>query len=606
MNGSQGRRKAPNGTSAPRVAKVNSSQKPASRAFQRPSLSVGDRVLNNSYVITKVLAEGTGMSNVYQASDVKNGKQWALKQIYDYRIFESTSTPRQQRKNKLEYDALNREAKVMEKLSHPNIPRIVDIIDDVKIHSRFIVMDLVEGKSAMSALESLVTVEPGLAVRWISQLARILMYLHNLKTPMVYRDIKPHNLVITHHSGVNLIDFGTAEFITKKNQRPQNAVGSPGYAPPEQKDKTRPLDVRSDIYSLGVTMAQFLTGVSPIATKENGELYFSDRAPFSIRSVDPNLPRGLEEFVKRCTDPDIERRFDSIEEVVDALTDHNKLDKRYLRKQKSKLHTIYGLGFATLLFVGASGVSYGLHVNQENQLYNTASSVANQTGRTGDYVTAISMAPTRLAPYEGLINSIKRDGTFSTEEEKKLLGLVNPNIRDIKKQDDYGELSYEIGRLYWFYYQAEDTDNDSGKSLSTKWFEDALDNGVEETKLAEVYYSIGMFDRTISSMAQESNDAGEYKKYWDNLIVAQGSENGEVTNLQIYNTIANCIDNYSYRLKTDGVPKEEVEAELLKIQTYLDTHTPSAGTPEELYSQLEDRVDGLQSKIDLAYGDGVE
>lgn len=575
------------------------------RGFIRPSLKVGDTVLNGAYTITKVLAEGTGMSNVYQASDSNSSKQWALKQIYDYRIFEEVSTPRQQRKNELEFNALDREARVMGKLTHNNIPRIVAIEDDIAIHSRFIVMDLVEGPSAMKVLEKQIAkgeaFETSHAVRWIGQLARILLYLHNIKTPLVYRDIKPNNLVITPHSGVNLVDFGTAEFITEPGQKPLNAVGSQGYAPPEQKTKDFPLDPRSDIYSLGVTLAQFLTGVSPEARKDNGEKYFPEGEPFSIREIDLTLPYGLEEFVKRCTQPNIEDRFGSIEGVIEALTDYNKLDKRYIKKQKRKLHTVVGLGALSAILALGAGVSYGFHINDEGQKYNAAVSVANQSGRVDDYVTAIDLKPSEIQPYEGMITAIKKDGTFDSAEEEQLLGLINPVLPDIKEKDGYGDLAYEIGRLYWFYYQVDKTSENQGQALSTKWFEDSINLGIADIELATIYYNIGMFDKTISASEQESTDEGEYKKHWENLIAAQEAESGEIVDLQIFNTIANFIDNYSYRLKTDGVPIEEVEAEVKKIKNYVIASEPSAGTSEDLYEQLEASIDGLEAKVEIAY-----
>lgn len=571
------------------------------KKYVRPVLNVGDVILNGSYQIVKILAQGTGMSNVYVVSDTRSGKFWALKQIYDYRIFQDSVSAKQHKKNELEYLALAREATVMNSLSHPGIPRIINIMDDSNIHSRFIIMDYVEGISTSAVLQDKKTIPQDMAVSWGVQIATILMYLHSLKTPMAYRDIKPSNLILTKNNSINLIDFGTAEFIEERGQLPLNTVGTKGYAPLEQKTKGHPLDTRSDIYALGVTLGQWLTGVSPTAVDDNGETYFKDSEPFSIRSIDPALSRGLEEVIKRCTQPDLSLRYQHMEEVYDALKNYNKLDAGYRKRQKKKINTVIALGVATVVCAVGSVGSYAINASEQGQKYNNALSVANQTGRVDDYVTAIDMEPLKLKPYEGLINAIKQDGDFSTEEEEKLLGLLNPNISDIKDEGDYGNLAYEVGRLYWFYYKSDEGETQEGKVLSTKWFEDAIDEDAGEGDLATVYYNIGMFDKTISSSIQESDDAGEYKKYWSNLIKAQNSENGEVIDLQIYNTIASCIDNYSYRLKTDGVSQKEVESEIQKIDTYLRNNKPSVGAPTELYDQLKKSSTELQDKVDLAY-----
>lgn len=582
---------------------------------------VGSIIRGKYEVVEKISAHG-GMSNVYKVRDKDLRKEWVLKQILLPSRFEGKVSASTMARVDLEYRALSHEASIMASLSHAGIPRITEIHEDEATQSKYIIMDYVEGRSAASILSSAGFIEEAVAVAWVRELCAILAYLHSSrggrKEPIVYRDVKPENMMITDKKQVYLIDFGTAEEVPHSEVYPLESLGTRGYAAPEQSSKSNPLTLQSDIFGVGATLYTLLVGQTPNAGRkvldDNGNEVLDDKGhvkidryqpkygPYSIRKINSSLSTGLEEVVRKCTEPSLENRYQSIEEVIEALTHYKTLDKEHRKTMSRKVFISNILMAAGVLCTLGAGVPYVLDRNERGALYENALKVANQSGKLEDYKTAISMRPTVLDPYYDLIEVIKQDGIFSPEEEKVLLGLINPNITTISSQDGYPELAYSIGELYWFYYP--ESNGSKGSVLATTWLKDAIDGGYTKNGLAQVYYNLGDFDKTISSAAQESNDKGLYKKYWESLKVAKNSGNGEIVDLQILLALANFISTYTNRLKGDGIPLSEVNGEVRFIQNYLRTNRPSPGTAEDLFNRLQSVSEDLQVKVDTAYGSG--
>ena len=149
----------------------------------RETLNVGDKVLNNRYEVLKVI-HAKGMSAVYLVQDGNLNKQWCLKEI------RKSSAGR----NNVEYDALIQEANIMKGLNHPSIPRITTIEEEGD--SVFIIMDYVDGMSIKSWLNKKGKISQDVAVVWVKQITQVLVYLHNRKQPIFYRDMKPDNVMI--------------------------------------------------------------------------------------------------------------------------------------------------------------------------------------------------------------------------------------------------------------------------------------------------------------------------------------------------------------------------------------------------------------------------
>lgn len=208
-------------------------------------------ILDGRYKIVKLIKAG-GMGAVYKVEDLKMGnREMALKQMLD------SFTDSAARRDAI--DMFLSEVQVLSTLRHPNIPQVTDHF--IQEHSFFFIMEFIEGRDLSQILKA--EGNPGLDEHRVAEIAsevcEALKYIHGLEAPFAHRDIKPSNLILRNSdSRVMLIDFGIARVTN-----PQEGfwIGTPGYAPPEQQfGKPEP---RSDLYALGATMHELLTGIRP-------------------------------------------------------------------------------------------------------------------------------------------------------------------------------------------------------------------------------------------------------------------------------------------------------------------------------------------------------
>lgn len=535
----------------------------------------GDIVLGGRYEILKVI-HTSGMSNVYMVADKSLGKNWCLKEIIKSEAG----------KNKVEYRSLIQEANIMKSLSHSGIPRIVTMEEDGD--SVFIIMDYVDGLSIKNWIQRKGRIKEDVAVNWMKQICSVMIYLHNRKKPIFYRDMKPDNVMIQSDGNIKVVDFGISVVITEDNKLIKEALGTRGYAAPEQKKRGLPYDLRSDIYAMGKTLYYMLTGVNPGLVEDNLK---------GIREIDSSLSMGLDTIIKKCIEEDVEKRYQSVEELLYDLQNYDKLDIIYRKKARRKINIVMGMFISSIFILFMSFIPLLLNRAEKEDKYQNLLLIASQSGRVEDYENAIEYRPEELSPYLDYINLLKVDGVFSKEEEEKLLSFLNPILITIKENKLYGELSYEIGKLYWFYY---DSTLDDNMVLSVRWFSDAVDKGYKKEE-ANVYYQMGMFKKDIAMAIAESSDAGLYGDYWRNLLKAKEISSGEVVGLQLNTIIAETISSYSYRLRTDKVSKEEVLAEVKSLEDFLSESQPSVGKAEELYENLKNIVSTLREKVNVAY-----
>ena len=162
---------------------------------------VGETVLNGRYTILDIVHKG-GMSTVYKVRDSQLGTNWCLKEI------DRGNAGR----NKIEYRSLLREAKIMRGLSHPSIPRIVTIEEDGD--SIFIVMDFISGKSLKEILDSRRVLTQSQSISIMSQVAKVMVYLHGLSNPIIYRDMNPSNIMLQKDGSIRVLDFVISEEIS--------------------------------------------------------------------------------------------------------------------------------------------------------------------------------------------------------------------------------------------------------------------------------------------------------------------------------------------------------------------------------------------------------
>ena len=286
-------------------------------------------VIDGKYEILKQIGKG-GMSVVYLAMDRRLNKQWAVKEI---------RKNARGKLNEVVVNSLLAEANLMKRLDHPALPRIVDIIDNGQ--TIYVIMDYIEGESLESVVKEYGAQPWEVVVEWAKQLCDALNYLHSQKPPIIYRDMKPANVMLKPEGNLKVIDFGIAREYKEKNLADTTILGTKGYAPPEQHG-ARQTDARSDIYALGMTLHHLLTAEDP---REPDYMY----AP--IRQWNPELPGGLERMIDKCTALDPEDRYQNCNELMYALEHHEEEGEAYKKRQKRKLAAFIAAASAALVLM---------------------------------------------------------------------------------------------------------------------------------------------------------------------------------------------------------------------------------------------------------------
>jgi serine/threonine-protein kinase len=269
-------------------------------------------VLNNRYEIVRKIGGG-GMGAVYLASDNNlGGVLRAVKEMVQAHIEEE-----QQAKA---IEDFRRESMILSQLDHPSIPTIYDYFFDDEEGRFYLVMKYISGGDLAARLRAAPEgkIDEKSVTEWGIQIADVLDYLHNQPTTIVYRDLKPSNIMIDGNTGrVMLIDFGIARSINQKEEKGVTAVGTMGYAPPELFSGN--VEPRSDIYSLGSTMFHLLTGADP---QSNPLLIFDFQKNPRPRQINPQLSDQIERFLMRSVEYNASSRFGSAAEVRSVLTEH--------------------------------------------------------------------------------------------------------------------------------------------------------------------------------------------------------------------------------------------------------------------------------------------
>lgn len=272
------------------------------------------QIINNTYRILDTVGKG-GMSTVYKAEHLRLGTVWAVKQV--------------SKNQKAKFDFLA-EANILKKLKHPMLPKIVDIFEDENF--LYVVEDFVEGENLENILKRQKRFDEKTGIVWFKQIAECLGYLHSQKpNPIIYRDMKPSNIMIQPDGSLKLIDFGIAREYKEESVADTTFIGTKGYAAPEQAGKSQS-DARTDIYSLGVTMYHILSGKSPY------------EPPYSfvpIRQLNSELSVGIEMIIDRCVQQEPENRYNNTRELIEDLNHIYRYDEEYQKiKHKEKMRKV--------------------------------------------------------------------------------------------------------------------------------------------------------------------------------------------------------------------------------------------------------------------------
>lgn len=544
-------------------------------------LEIGS-VLDGKYKILNKIGQG-GMSVVYLAMNERANKQWAVKEVRKTGVsnFEIVK------------QGLIAETDILKNLNHPSLPSIIDVIDGDG--SFIIVMDYIEGRSLQDALKHYGAQREEDVIEWAKQLCDVLGYLHSKN--IIYRDMKPANVMLKPDGNVMLIDFGTARVFKSNSVADTTCLGTQGYAAPEQFGGHGQTDARTDIYCLGATMYHLVTGHNP--AEPPYEMY-------PIRQWNPQLSSGLEEIILKCTQRNPEDRYQSCDELMYALEHCHELDIEYRQKQKRRLSVFIAGVALTLLFSSGIALFSGLRSNLKKSSYDSlikeATASTSFESASSIVAEAIALNPGDGRAYLSILESAKdNDGAFSRTEQATIQSLLYGNssssVRnaDLFEEQDpakYAEFCYRYG-LYVFFLSGDTAApyNDArtwfGNALN---YSDYLDKNYEG--IATLMYNISDFmvnqnaGGADAAWSQNNYQFGDMWNDWDTLIESnQLKVYGESVPEAAYKLILMQIRNYADKFSGAGVSGEEMVEMLAYIRGQ--AKTVSEASFKEAYLAIE-------------------
>lgn len=498
-------------------------------------------VLDGKYEILKEIGRG-GMSIVYLARDNRLNKQWAVKEIKNDGSKSADTLLK----------GLEREANILKNVDHPVLPRIVDIIN--RKGTIYVVMDFIEGTNLSDKLKEEGAQPQEVVIEWARQLASALDYLHSMNPPVIYRDMKPSNVMLRPEGGVKLIDFGTAKEYTIENNADTTALGTRGYAAPEQFGDAQGrglynTDARTDIYNLGATLYHIVTGKNPC------------EPPYEIKPIrewNPALSTGLEKIILKCTQPNPNDRYQSCSELLYALDHYTELDDSYKRANKKKMSLFIASAALTLMAAATSVVGYtGIKkIKMEN--YAAYIEAGNDAKASGDYADAAEQY--KLAfdlngdDAEGYVKYIDLyiDAMYDLNEDgEPVISLEDGlNVVANRIKNGYGdvdrnnEVLYKMGLTY--FVELEDY------NAATKYFKMVAEDDEDYGELAGYYGSISLILSSTNvnpdELLEQVNGFAQY-----NMNKFSNEDHEKYVN---YRTLGKIYTSY---ITNEGVPEQAEE-----------------------------------------------
>lgn len=528
-------------------------------------LKVGS-VVDGKYKILSEIGHG-GMSTVYLAINEKANKTWAIKEV--------------RKKCNKDFNILRQslivETNLLKQLKHRNLPSIVDVIDSEE--DFLIVMDYIEGNTLERLLYEDGAQKQEDVVAWVLQLCDVLDYLHSRQSPIIYRDMKPSNIMLKSDGNVVLIDFGTAREFKEKNIADTTCLGTQGYAAPEQFGGMGQTDERTDIYCLGATMYHLLTGHNP--SEPPYEMY-------PITKWNESLSNGLEKIVQRCTQKNPKDRFQTVKELKYALEHYRELETQTQKIYKKRILIFFICVIMTFLCAATSLCLKMIAGYKKDSEYANVLERAFYTTNNMEaielYMEAIKIDSDKPDAYYGFYDKIVEDGIFDDDEEDALLHLTASTDMHLKKfeqrnQLEYAEFCYQIGNAYWYCYSHDESRQSNAVPwfrTSSKYFAQNKDKDIEY-KRSCLYVEIGTFYKKVLLSQLDGSDKGTYGEYWNKLCELKSlnddNPDREMITLRMYREIVTRVAEYSRYLCEDGVAEDdiltifgEIENDMLNMQ----------------------------------------
>lgn len=556
-------------------------------------LEIGS-IIDGKYKILNVIGKG-GMSVVYLAMNERANKQWAIKEVRKDGV-QNFEVVKQN---------LIVETDLLKRLNHPHLPSIIDVIDGDGTF--LIVMDYIEGNPLSKAIKNSGAQNQDDVIEWSKQLCDVLGYLHSRKPPIIYRDMKPSNVMLKPDGNVMLIDFGTAREFKSTSVADTTCLGTQGYAAPEQFGGHGQTDARTDIYCLGATMYHLITGHNPALPPY--EMY-------PIRQWNPMLSSGLEEIILKCTQKNPDDRYQSCAELLYALDHYQDLDIENKKVQSLKWKTFIASVILTLvMLLGTVGFTIALSM-QTSSTYeyymNQAGNSMNEEESAQMYKNAIETDPSRIDGYSALLD-LYSNNDFTADEYESFKNILNKdNYEEIVKSADPAayadEIAYPLAENLYFNYGSN---NSSGIDTSARWFKKAAENSNDEHIItrSQLLYKMVDSKKNLGTVGKNGDSVVSYIDYWSQLTQLATSDLPETENLKIalhiYNTVAMEIYNNNDSFIRGGVTQSEYLAELDKLAGFVEqahnstlyTESADKGTYDALILNCNNAIDSARAAL---------
>lgn len=495
-----------------------------------------EKLIAGRYRLLRCIGRG-GMSAVYLVEDIWLKKKWALKSILK---------PQASEQSDREKKSMLAELALLKSLQHPGIPRIVDMYESEE--AWFLIMDYVEGESLQKLLEKGQAFTDSEIEGILKSLCEILIYLHEKK--LVYRDLKPANIMLTDRGKLYLVDYGTA---AEASREEKEQAATPGFAAPEQLEGGR-VDARADIYALG----RLLT--------------------YIYQKQGRKMPQQFRKLTAKCLHKSPGRRCPSVKRLLRQLELEHDRKRRIFRR---------GLLFIFLILLFAVGTGQKVErIQQEKKVQGLLAAEKESRDSEEKLELAeklISLQGGKADAYFALLDAIRFDGLFSKAEEERMKRLYFENKEELAEEEDYAAFCFEVGLLYWNCYEEEDGNILSGIMKSGRWFEDALSLGGQDADFyqrARICKKISDFYGTIALAGKEARDGGMYRECFEDLEEmleltgslgeAEKAEKKEkagekeeaedsLFRAQAVRLCLSSLESYAVQMRRDGVEETEME-----------------------------------------------
>ncbi|MCC8081503.1 MAG: serine/threonine protein kinase [Lachnospiraceae bacterium] len=551
-------------------------------------LEIGSLV-DGKYRVLNKCGEG-GMSVVYMAINERANKTWAIKEVRKDGVKDFD----------LVKQGLIVETNLLKRLSHPNLPSIVDVIDSDD--SFLIVMDFIEGRTLKDMLAEFGPQPQEDVIDWAKQLCGVMVYLHSRKPPIIYRDMKPSNVMLKPDGTIVLFDFGAAREYKLSSSGDTTCLGTRGYAAPEQYGGHGQTDARTDIFCLGATMYHLVTGHNPGSPPYQ---------MYPIRQWNQNLSAGLESIITKCTQQNPDDRYASCAGLLYDLEHFGEADIAYRKKQIKRFRKFIVSAASAAAFCAASLSFYYLENSEKKSTYDYFISSAEKASgdeRIAYYRNAISLEPENEEAWNALLKEFSEDDTFTSDESSMLQsiliaangGQTNETSFKNKNREGYDKFCFEVGILY--YYKLE---TGNGRMQAKHYFGVAMASeylSEDQIVRAECLFRISEYYSIIGRVDNTGDSSVSYRDYWDDLVELTAGNLVEMDNpntaIIMYREMTSQIISRADDFKNSGVTQSEMHEQLENIREHLETDFNSLTESQE--SGIQDSLKALNESLSQA------